>query len=95
MWSQLVLLLVLLRYSGPLAAHSTLAPLNGNRRETNGSQFRPLTDEERLIDNLMVNYHTVSRPVFDASHSVVVSFGLALVQIQRMVSRPSSVMFSR
>lgn len=44
------------------------------------------TDETRLIDNIMHNYNPAARPVYNASHTVVVKFGITLTQISDMVS---------
>jgi len=42
-------------------------------------------DEQRLMRRLLTNYDVASRPVFNASHKVVVKFGLTLAQISDMV----------
>lgn len=47
---------------------------------------RPVPDEQILMERLLDNYHKYSRPVINASLSVVVKFGLTLVQISDMVS---------
>lgn len=36
--------------------------------------------------HLLANYDSASRPVYNASHTVVVKFGLTLAQIADMVS---------
>jgi len=46
-----------------------------------------LTDEQRLLKNLMRNYDKASRPVFNASHSVEVKFSFSLIQICDMDER--------
>ena len=43
-------------------------------------------DEQRLLQKLFRNYDNSVRPVYNATTSVVVRFGLALVQIMDMVS---------
>jgi len=43
------------------------------------------TDEQRLLDKLLDGYNPASRPVYNASHQVVVKFGITLAQIQDMV----------
>jgi len=43
-------------------------------------------DEQRLLHSMLNNYDTASRPVFNASHTVVVKFGLTLAQISDMVN---------
>ena len=48
---------------------------------------RRVPDEQRLMEKLLNNYEPASRPVFNASHAVIVKFGLTLTQISDMVSR--------
>ena len=43
-------------------------------------------DEQRLIRYLLNDYDTASRPVFNASQTVVVKFGITLAQIADMVA---------
>ena len=45
-----------------------------------------VTDETRLIDNILSEYNPASRPVYNASHTVTVKFGITLTQISDMVS---------
>lgn len=45
------------------------------------------TDEQRLLDKLLTGYNPASRPVYNASDSVVVKFGLTLTQISDMVRK--------
>ncbi|KAK7008593.1 acetylcholine receptor subunit alpha-L1 [Biomphalaria glabrata] len=47
---------------------------------------RDKTDETRLIEAMMMNYNPAARPVYNASHTVVVKFGITLTQISDMVS---------
>ncbi len=44
------------------------------------------TDEQRLLDKILHDYNTASRPVYNASHKVTVKFGITLTQITDMVS---------
>jgi len=43
-------------------------------------------DEQRLIRHLLNDYDTASRPVLNASQTVVVKFGITLAQIVDVVS---------
>ena len=43
-------------------------------------------DEQLLMERLMIGYHKYARPVVNASFTVIVKFGLTLVQISDMVS---------
>ena len=43
-------------------------------------------DEQRLLAKLLNNYERSVRPVFNASHSVLIQFGLTLIHILDMVS---------
>lgn len=43
------------------------------------------TDEQRLLETLLDNYNPSSRPVFNASKTVVVKFGITLTQLSDMV----------
>ena len=45
-----------------------------------------LTDEQRLLRRLMRNYDSNTRPVFNASHAVVVRLGITLNQIFDLAS---------
>ncbi|NP_001297421.1 neuronal acetylcholine receptor subunit alpha-10-like precursor [Aplysia californica] len=42
------------------------------------------TDETRLIDAIMTDYNPAARPVYNASHTVIVKFGITLTQISDM-----------
>ena len=53
-----------------------------------------IPDEQRLLVDLLAGYETASRPVFNASHTVTVKFGLTLVQISDMVSAACNEAFS-
>lgn len=44
------------------------------------------TDEQKLMDAVLHDYNTASRPVYNASKKVTVKFGLTLTQISDMVS---------
>ena len=46
------------------------------------------TDETRLIDEIMSEYNSAARPVYNASKTVDVHFSLTLTQINDMVSSP-------
>ena len=43
-------------------------------------------DEQRLMDAILQDYNTAARPVYNASQTVTVKFGLTLTQISDMVS---------
>ena len=43
------------------------------------------TDEQRLLDKLLTAYNPASRPVYNASDTVTVKFGLTLAQVSDMV----------
>ena len=45
-----------------------------------------IPDEQRLMDILFSNYEPASRPVYNASSTVLVKFGITLTQISDMVS---------
>ena len=61
--------------------------MRGNRR---GKKIR-LPDEQKLLNRILQNYDTAARPVYNASHTVTVKFGLTLTQIADMVC--SSVVY--
>ncbi|XP_053406202.1 neuronal acetylcholine receptor subunit alpha-2-like isoform X1 [Mercenaria mercenaria] len=42
------------------------------------------TDEQRLLDKLLTSYNPASRPVYNASDTVTVKFGLTLAQVSDM-----------
>ncbi|XP_050402297.1 neuronal acetylcholine receptor subunit alpha-10 isoform X2 [Patella vulgata] len=42
------------------------------------------TDEQRLMDTILGDYNSASRPVYNASHTVTVKFGITLTQISDM-----------
>lgn len=44
------------------------------------------TDEQRLLDKLLKDYNPASRPVYNASDTVTVHFGITLTQLSDMVS---------
>lgn len=44
------------------------------------------TDEQRLLDKLLKDYNPASRPVYNASDTVTVRFGITLTQLSDMVS---------
>ena len=44
------------------------------------------TDEQRLLNLILDDYNPGARPVYNASHTVTVQFGLTLTQITDMVS---------
>ena len=46
-------------------------------------------DEQRLIRHLLNDYDPASRPVFNASQTVVVKFGITLAQIADVVTTVS------
>ncbi len=45
-----------------------------------------MPDEQRLLARLLGNYERSVRPVFNASHTVLIHFGLTLIHILDMVS---------
>lgn len=49
-----------------------------------------LPDEQRLQNQIFRNYDNSVRPVFNASSSLTVHFGLTLIQIMNMVSAYAS-----
>jgi hypothetical protein len=55
-----------------------------------------IPDEQRLMEVMFRTYEPASRPVYNASHVVLVKFGITLTQISDMVSYLFySVFFSR
>ena len=44
-------------------------------------------DEQKLMDAVLQDYNTAARPVYNASETVTVKFGLTLTQISDMVSQ--------
>ena len=44
------------------------------------------TDEQRLLEKLLAGYNPASRPVYNASDTVTVKFGITLTQVSDMVS---------
>ena len=46
-----------------------------------------MTDEQRLFRRLRWNYDPYTRPVYNASHPVVVKIGISLTQIFDLVGR--------
>lgn len=48
-------------------------------------QIKKIPDEQRLLENILDNYNTAARPVFNASRNVTVSFGMTLIHISDMV----------
>ena len=55
------------------------------RRHWADREQQEVPDEQRLLTALLTDYHMYSRPVFNASETVVIKFGLTLVQISDMV----------
>ena len=53
------------------------------------SSNRHLPDEQILINNLLMNYDPGARPVFNASHPIVIKFSFSLIQICDMVTTPA------
>ena len=45
-----------------------------------------LTDEQRLLQKLRINYDPAVRPVYDAKNPVVINLGITLTQIIDVVS---------
>ena len=50
------------------------------------SHTKPLTDEQRLLSYLRLDYDRHTRPVINASHSVKVKLGITLNQVFDVVS---------
>lgn len=65
---------------------TTLEQRGSKSADTEKVVNRLVPDEQLLMESLLQNYHKYSRPVINASLSVVVKFGLTLVQISDMVS---------
>ena len=55
-------------------------------RNLNYSLDEEFHDEQALISRLLWNYDPAARPVYNASHPVVVKFGFALIQLNDMVT---------
>lgn len=51
----------------------------------NQSHSKFWTDEQRLITGLVHNYDSASRPVFNASQTIVIRLNFKLIQINDMV----------
>lgn len=51
-----------------------------------------MTDEQRLLSVLMKHYSSETRPVFNASHPVVVRLGITLTQLFDVVSRDHQIL---
>ena len=80
-----VLLVAVVSVPGCCAGAETgLIPWPGGIEDREGSIN--MTDETRLIHNILYNYNPAARPVFNASHTVTVKFGITLTQISDMVS---------
>lgn len=56
------------------------------RRLRRGRAKGRIPDEQRLMNKILEDYNPASRPVYNASHEVVIYFGLTLTQIADMVS---------
>ena len=54
-----------------------------------------MPDEQRLLARLLGNYERSVRPVFNASHTVLIHFGLTLIHILDMVSGDSGLVVIR
>lgn len=59
--------------------------LDTKHKSRHGKGIR-IPDEQRLLRKLLYRYKTESRPVYNASHTVTVKFGLTPAQIADMVS---------
>ena len=57
----------------------------GGSSSPRGRLGQKLPDEQRLLRKILRNYDTAARPVYNASHTVTVGFGLTLTQIADMV----------
>lgn len=53
-----------------------------------------LPDEQRLLEYILDRYNTASRPVYDASKNVTISFGMTLIQIADMVGIKNGFYFN-
>ena len=49
-------------------------------------EARMITDEQKLLEHILLDYDSASRPVFNAAQIVEVKFGITLTQISDMVS---------
>jgi len=45
-----------------------------------------ITDEQRLLQKILENYDSASRPTFNASNTVQIKFQFTLIQIYKLVS---------
>ncbi|XP_064608997.1 neuronal acetylcholine receptor subunit alpha-10-like [Liolophura sinensis] len=54
------------------------------RRLRRGRAKGQIPDEQRLMNKILEDYNPASRPVYNASHEVVIYFGLTLTQIADM-----------
>ena len=52
-----------------------------------------IPDEQRLLNKVFRSYDNSVRPVYNATHNVVVRFGLTLIQIMDMVSNFFPILF--
>ena len=53
-----------------------------------------IPDEQRLMAQLLRNYDPSARPVYNASNTVSVAFGIALTQLSDMVGLPLTLLFA-
>ncbi len=86
------LFLVLLFVACPCACNTTTSAVNstvfpeGHGHVPPPSQKRLVPDEQRLLEKIFKHYEPSVRPVYDATNSVMVEFGVTLIQIMDMVS---------
>ncbi len=58
-----------------------------NYNDQNISDYYELPDEQRLIYETLYMYDSAARPVFNASKSVNLKFGISLIQICDLVNK--------
>jgi hypothetical protein len=54
-----------------------------------------IPDEQRLMAQLLRNYDPSARPVYNASNTVSVAFGISLTQLSDMVCDYNNTLFNR
>jgi len=54
-----------------------------------------IPDEQRLMAQLLRNYDPSARPVYNASNTVSVAFGISLTQLSDMVCEYRNILFNR
>ncbi|XP_013393012.1 neuronal acetylcholine receptor subunit non-alpha-2 isoform X2 [Lingula anatina] len=75
--------MTVLQLAGILSVSGADNAPHRSRRIRKGREIK-IPDEQRLLRNLLYKYDTASRPVYNASHTVTVKYGLTLTQIADM-----------